>query len=116
MVKDPPSACTAKCCRCSGSKSLAGQVDAAGIGATAGAALGRMHMPGTPQDRGNGTTPLDLWSPGSCSCATNSDLLPQFEPGPVSERENAASRWGCKRLRPEGKSAGGVRSRAALDA
>src|SRR5437660_4125994 len=85
MVKDPPSACTAKCSRCSGSKSLAGQVDAAGIGATAGAALGRMHMPGTPQDRGNGSTPLDLGSPGSCSCATGPDLLPQFEPGPWEE-------------------------------
>src|SRR5947209_19686209 len=81
MLTVPPSACKAKRCRASASRSLAGQVDAAGIEATAEAALGRMDMPGTPQDWGNGSTPLDLGSPGSSSCAISSDLLPQFEPG-----------------------------------
>src|SRR6516164_10036295 len=86
MVEVPPNACNAKSCRSSGSKSLAGQGGATGVGATVGEALDRMHMPGTPEDRGNGSTPIDLRSPGPCSCATGPNLLPQFEPALTSPK------------------------------
>src|SRR2546423_1894951 len=81
MVKDAPSACTAKCSRSCGSRSLAGQVDAAGVGATTGAALDRMHMPGTPQDRGTLVHPSIYGVQALAAALPNSDLLPQFEPG-----------------------------------